>query len=149
MGHDYALWLVTTTAGERNVAVRQAALLEAGKLLEGVQEAEVALGPWMPPGRLHQLSARWQQLSGLLQQLQPGRQGTNRTSATSPCARCGHATAQLQACGSCKLVSYCSRDCQVKDWKAGHKAVCSGSGVAMPDDAAAAALKHFTTPGAQ
>lgn len=44
----------------------------AGKLLEGVQEAEAALAPWMPPARLAQLSERRKQLGSLLAQLQAG-----------------------------------------------------------------------------
>lgn len=48
----------------------------AGKLLETVQEAERELQPWMPAGRLHQLSARRQQLGELLGQLRAGQMGT-------------------------------------------------------------------------
>ena len=43
-----------------------------GKLLEGVQEAEAALAPWMPPARLAQLTERRSQLGALLAQLQAG-----------------------------------------------------------------------------
>lgn len=32
VAHDYAVWMVSTAAGERNVAEKQAALLEAGAL---------------------------------------------------------------------------------------------------------------------
>lgn len=46
--------------------------LAAGKLLEGVQEAEAALAPWMPVARLAQLTERRKQLGGLLVQLQAG-----------------------------------------------------------------------------
>jgi MYND finger len=28
-------------------------------------------------------------------------------------------------CAHCKAVAYCSKECQVKDWKGGHKLVCS------------------------
>jgi ankyrin repeat protein len=31
---------------------------------------------------------------------------------------------QLTSCGTCLAVDYCSRPCQVKDWKAGHKKQC-------------------------
>jgi len=27
-------------------------------------------------------------------------------------------------CGKCREVSYCSKECQAKDWKAGHKVTC-------------------------
>jgi hypothetical protein len=40
------------------------------------------------------------------------------------CGACGIDTGQNSICSSCKVVSYCSRDCQVKDWKAKHKVVC-------------------------
>lgn len=72
MQHDFALWRLRGAHGERNVAVRQAALLEAGRLLEGVGEAEGALAPWLPPTRLRQLADRRQQLGWLLKDLQAG-----------------------------------------------------------------------------
>lgn len=34
-------------------------------------------------------------------------------------------TVKLDRCGKCKLAFYCSRECQVADWKARHKKVCS------------------------
>ena len=42
------------------------------------------------------------------------------------CVCCGKAAASLsdlQKCGRCRLVSYCSRECQAEDWKA-HKPAC-------------------------
>ena len=46
------------------------------------------------------------------------------------CARRGCGVAEmedrsLKSCGRCQLVSYCSKDCQLADWKAGHKGVCN------------------------
>lgn len=41
VAHDYALWLVTTAAGERNVAEKQEALLEAGALSWSASRAGV------------------------------------------------------------------------------------------------------------
>jgi hypothetical protein len=32
--------------------------------------------------------------------------------------------ATLKLCGGCKVTRYCSTECQRKDWKMGHKAVC-------------------------
>jgi MYND finger len=44
------------------------------------------------------------------------------------CAVCGKKTAVggggLMKCAACKKVAYCSKDCQTKDWKGGHKAIC-------------------------
>lgn len=42
------------------------------------------------------------------------------------CASCKkpQGTTKFQVCSRCKRVLYCSKECQVKDWKAGHKIVC-------------------------
>jgi hypothetical protein len=40
------------------------------------------------------------------------------------CGNCGIDAGKNTRCSSCKVVSYCCRDCQVKDWKAKHKSVC-------------------------
>jgi hypothetical protein len=44
------------------------------------------------------------------------------------CANCGRRDVQekLKACAQCKTFSYCSKECQVKHWKAGHKLECKG-----------------------
>ncbi|BDA50305.1 hypothetical protein COCOBI_15-4340 [Coccomyxa sp. Obi] len=42
------------------------------------------------------------------------------------CAQCEKLCDKLQKCGACELMSYCSRKCQVKHWKAGHKQACGG-----------------------
>ena len=34
---------------------------------------------------------------------------------------------KLLACAACKEVYYCSRECQIKDWKARHKLECNGN----------------------
>eukprot|EP01096_Ripella_sp_DP13-Kostka_P006960 TRINITY_DN2516_c0_g1_i1.p1 TRINITY_DN2516_c0_g1~~TRINITY_DN2516_c0_g1_i1.p1 ORF type:complete len:179 (+),score=59.51 TRINITY_DN2516_c0_g1_i1:172-708(+) len=43
------------------------------------------------------------------------------------CATCFNpeqTAGQYKACGSCKQVYYCGRDCQVKDWREAHKHLC-------------------------
>jgi len=42
------------------------------------------------------------------------------------CAFCqkSEGEAKFDFCSVCKQVYYCSKDCQKKDWKANHKAVC-------------------------
>lgn len=40
------------------------------------------------------------------------------------CAQCEKLCDKLQRCSACQLVGYCSRSCQVKHWKAGHKQAC-------------------------
>ena len=46
----------------------------------------------------------------------------------SHCANCEkgakYFSGKLNACGKCKAVWYCGRDCQVQHWKAGHKTDC-------------------------
>lgn len=59
------------------------------------------------------------------------------------CARClsrQPTVKNLNRCVQCKQVWYCSKGCQVADWKAGHKAECRhmaslGSGPALTDGA--------------
>ncbi|BDA50001.1 hypothetical protein COCOBI_15-1290 [Coccomyxa sp. Obi] len=40
------------------------------------------------------------------------------------CAFCDEMCYSLKRCAGCKSVGYCSKKCQVKDWKAGHKHEC-------------------------
>jgi hypothetical protein len=51
--------------------------------------------------------------------------GTSSTvKPAKPCAACGELFPKLKVCTRCRAVSYCSKDCQVAHWKAGHKQVC-------------------------
>ena len=34
-------------------------------------------------------------------------------------------TPSFKRCSRCKKVTYCSKDCQIKDWKSGHSKICS------------------------
>ena len=70
VAHDYALWQLNGLASEGNVAVRQAVLLEARRLVDVIREAEGHLSAWLPAGRLTLLSQRRQQLGGILQEMQ-------------------------------------------------------------------------------
>uniref|UniRef100_A0A7S0S731 MYND-type domain-containing protein n=1 Tax=Mantoniella antarctica TaxID=81844 RepID=A0A7S0S731_9CHLO len=42
------------------------------------------------------------------------------------CHACGELSAgkKFNRCARCKMVSYCSKDCQVRSWKSAHKAEC-------------------------
>lgn len=40
------------------------------------------------------------------------------------CAACFDDDKELFLCSKCKTVKYCSQECQLKDWKAGHKIRC-------------------------
>jgi hypothetical protein len=40
------------------------------------------------------------------------------------CSNCKKIGLKLKCCGRCKLVHYCSAECQKIDWKAGHKKTC-------------------------
>lgn len=44
--------------------------------------------------------------------------------STTGCAGCGNRLKALHKCSGCAKAAYCSRDCQVKDWKEGHRKVC-------------------------
>ena len=47
----------------------------------------------------------------------------------SQCANCNKASQedkQFKACARCKAFHYCSKKCQVKHWKDGHKVDCKG-----------------------
>ena len=48
-----------------------------------------------------------------------------RQEARKTCSCCGKGSEKaLMACGACKLPRYCSQECQMKHWKAGHKKEC-------------------------
>ena len=44
--------------------------------------------------------------------------------ANRECNCCHKTTSNYQRCSACKRAYYCSKECQVKAWKAGHKAEC-------------------------
>lgn len=37
----------------------------------------------------------------------------------------GSDESSLRKCAACKNARYCSKECQVQDWRAGHKQTCS------------------------
>jgi len=43
------------------------------------------------------------------------------------CHYCHHITDNAKRCSACKAAVYCSKACQVKGWKSGHKQECAGS----------------------
>ena len=43
--------------------------------------------------------------------------------AARVCKNCGKEASKMQKCSRCRLVRYCSRDCQLADWKE-HKKSC-------------------------
>jgi hypothetical protein len=66
------------------------------------------------------------------------------TPARAPCAQCGNAPppeAPRLTCSNCQAASYCSRECQVVSWKAGHKAACAR----LPAALRGVALRRATT----
>ncbi len=53
--------------------------------------------------------------------------GKENTSSTSPAYGASSTVASvdgLKKCAACKMALYCSKDCQKKDWKEGHKRSC-------------------------
>jgi hypothetical protein len=57
------------------------------------------------------------------------------------CARCGAQDRPLSQCTKCRQVKYCSKDCQVLDWKHGHKQACLS-----PDDRSTTETTTTTHP---
>ncbi|PNW75768.1 hypothetical protein CHLRE_12g561350v5 [Chlamydomonas reinhardtii] len=55
------------------------------------------------------------------------------------CHGCGMALPRLQKCSRCRQRWYCSEACQVKDWRAGHKAECKRLAAEAGAEAEAAA----------
>lgn len=41
------------------------------------------------------------------------------------CSGCGQLAVELKKCSKCRAVAYCSRECQVVDWRGGHKQQCA------------------------
>jgi len=56
--------------------------------------------------------------------------------ATSGDADCTAAPTAMLSCGRCKQVRYCGRECQLADWKAGHKAGCLAASESLAGEAA-------------
>jgi hypothetical protein len=52
---------------------------------------------------------------------------SSKVKPSKPCTQCGELFPKLHRCTRCKAVSYCSKQCQVAHWKAGHKQVCKES----------------------
>ena len=51
--------------------------------------------------------------------------GTAPSFQQPKCDHCGEAALHLRACSACKSVRFCSKTCQVLNWKeGGHKAQC-------------------------
>jgi hypothetical protein len=67
-----------------------------------------------------------------LQCIELGYDGASSSEITPVCFGCGQdpSPTLLSRCSKCNTAGYCSRDCQVKDWKTGtgggHKHACSG-----------------------
>ena len=59
---------------------------------------------------------------------------------TKVCIICHLKANKLKVCGKCQSRSYCSVDCQRKDWLAGHKDFCQSREVNYPFDKALSML---------
>ena len=63
-------------------------------------------------------------------------------------AGCGAELQKPLVCGRCRTAAYCCKDCQVKDWKAGHKQACAQSKEkAPPEDGAKTFLRQPSGQG--
>ena len=49
--------------------------------------------------------------------------GTPKKRAMRVCEKCGKEAEKMKKCSVCKLVRYCSEECQLEDWKK-HKKKC-------------------------
>jgi hypothetical protein len=67
--------------------------------------------------------------------------GVGKSNSVPHCWRCDERDKPLQLCGKCGTASYCSRDCQVADWKEQHKLDCKRL-VAEKDAAATAGCRN-------
>jgi hypothetical protein len=59
--------------------------------------------------------------------LDEDKKNAKETPKTGRCSYCNsedRPKTELKRCSQCKAVHYCSKECQVKDWKAGHKKDC-------------------------
>lgn len=67
----------------------------------------------------------------------------SKASSVTACANTNSGCSNLgtKKCGSCQIVSYCSRECQVADWGS-HKALCKRFTIAITQ--ATAAIKEAT-----
>eukprot|EP00899_Mesostigma_viride_P004310 jgi/Mesvir1/13880/Mv16016-RA.1 len=50
---------------------------------------------------------------------------TGDAAAVRPCWGCEAKMPSLRRCGGCRLAGYCSRECQKKHWKEGHREACA------------------------
>jgi len=68
--------------------------------------------------------------------------------ASRLCDKCGRQSADAKVCGQCKVKHYCSKDCQVADWKAGHKKECAAfkSGAKKPEKKPEGETTRFPLP---
>ena len=90
---------------------------------EHLQSVLTALGSGMPcPFELDKLAE-------LLADAAAGNKRATRGAREVRLCSCCHAaeTSQkkLSACSGCKVALYCSRECQRRDWRAGHKHTCA------------------------
>ncbi|KAL4439771.1 hypothetical protein ABPG75_002772 [Micractinium tetrahymenae] len=45
--------------------------------------------------------------------------------AAPRCSFCGDVPPHARRCGRCRVAVYCSKDCQLKHWRAGHRSECA------------------------
>ncbi|PRW45639.1 hypothetical protein C2E21_5733 [Chlorella sorokiniana] len=109
-----------------------------------VQDSEASLAlckRWLPKPAFEFLGGQLADVKQLLQMaavlnpdadqqpalpLPEGLAGTLSCDTPLPeCSGCGQQSFQLKKCSRCKAAAYCSRDCQVKHWREGHKQECA------------------------
>ncbi|KAL4440322.1 hypothetical protein ABPG75_003323 [Micractinium tetrahymenae] len=117
---------------------------EVRRLLGLVQRMLPLCKPWLPRQAYDVEKSDLAKLEGHLKRLAAQHPGQMRLPAQEDvqhgsavlamqavvpaCAACGKEVLSLRACSACRSVSYCSRECQMRHWRApgsGYKAECS------------------------
>ena len=120
-----------TQSATTTTLTRQRAYLRAHLRGQGLPESDKEAVKWIQKAA-DQGSAEAQQILEALKPIIHSKEAASvssselKSSSSTPtgCAKCGIITPNLRACSRCKVVSYCSKECQAAHWKLGHKAAC-------------------------
>jgi hypothetical protein len=114
-------------------AARAGAVVQQQQQQQGAAEVQQFTASTAPPGGTENGAGSTSSATAARQGPVTGRSSSSGSSSrvkpSRPCAQCGELFPKLQQCSRCKAVAYCSRDCQVAHWRAGHKEACQGQPV--------------------
>lgn len=104
---------------------------KAGGKLARVAEADALLAKRMAEGEAFEeaVVSATMNLPNDDVQIQNGDTKTKKVKKAKKdgCKSCGGPFVEMLLCGQCGAACYCSRSCQIADWKAGHKGACAGA----------------------